>query len=599
MTFYQDLEPFVDKYFSEQMLQLNIPGAVFVLVKGDKLLLNKGYGFANLDKKIVVTPDQTLFRVGSISKLLTATAIMQLVEAGQLNLFEDINSYLKEFKIAAKYSQPITVANLLTHTAGFEEHSIGLETLNPSELIPLGKYFANRIPPRVMPPGKTISYSNHGMGLAGYLVEVVAGMPFEQYIQENIFQPLEMYHSSFQLPAHLADDLAVGYEYEADNYQAVPFSYIKIPPGGSLNATATDIAHFIMAHLQNGCYKNRQILNQTTALEMHQQQFTNDPRLPGFTYGFYEDHKNNQRIIQHGGTVRGFASLLFLLPEQDLGFFIAGNSLEFKFVTDFADQFLDKYYPVSKSCVVPQALPNFAQRSQDFTGYYRNQGESRNTIQKISALFSQIRVSASEDSLVIPDFSKDEESDQWVEVEPLLFQRIDDDSLLAFRKDNQGRITYLFMGISTFEKLRWYETSPFHFAVLGFCVLVFLGSCIISLGWGMFNISQIPDILALAIASLNLIFIIGFVLASSHPNGLTYGVPKIITILLTIPIITAALTLGLIMFTILSWNNQDLSLWQRLDYSLISLASITFTFWLRYWNLWGFKHDLRKNPLKP
>lgn len=176
-----------------------------------------------------------------------------------------------------------------------------------------------------------------------------------------------------------------------------------------------------------------------------------------------------------------------------------------------------------------------------------------------------------------------------MEVEPLLFQRIDDNSLLAFRKDNQGRISYLFMGISTFEKLHWYEASPFHFAVLGFCVLVFLGNCIILLGLEMVNISQIPDILSLAIASLNLIFIIGFVLASSHPNGLTYGVPKIITILLTIPIITAALTLGLIMFTILSWNNQDWSLWQRLDYSLISIASITFTFWLRYWNLWGFK----------
>ncbi|MFM7372916.1 MAG: serine hydrolase domain-containing protein, partial [Sphaerospermopsis kisseleviana] len=103
-------------------LQLNIPGAVFVLVKDGKLLLSKGYGFAKLDKKIVVTPERTLFRLGSISKLLTATAIMQLVEVGKLNLFEDINTYLKEFKIPAKYSQPITVANLLTHTAGFEEH---------------------------------------------------------------------------------------------------------------------------------------------------------------------------------------------------------------------------------------------------------------------------------------------------------------------------------------------------------------------------------------------------------------------------------------------------------------------------------------------
>jgi CubicO group peptidase (beta-lactamase class C family) len=589
MAFFQDLETFVDQYFSEQMVQLNIPGAVFVLVKGNELLLAKGYGFANLEKKIEVIPDRTLFRVGSVSKLFTATAVMQLVEAGKLNLFEDINRYLKDFQIEDKYSQPIVAANLLTHTAGFDEHTIGLETLNESEVIPLGEYLATRMPPRIMPPGKTISYSNHGMGLAGYLVEVVAGIPFEQYIQENIFQPLEMYRSSFQLSSHLADDLAIGYEYKTDSYRSVPFSYIKIPPGGSLNATATDIAHFIMAHLQNGYYKNRRIFNEATALEMHRQQFTNAPRLPGFTYGFYERFENNQRAILHGGTVRGFASLLFLLPEHNLGFFVAGNSLEFKLGSEFIHQFLDRYYPVSESSVVPPVPANFERRAKYFTGYYRNDRYSRNTVQKIMALFSQIRVSASEGSLIIPDPLEDEDTHQWIEVEPLLFNRIDDDISLAFGEDNRGRITYLFMEINTFEKLPWYETRPFHLVVLGFCVLIFLVSCIVALRFGISNISKIPELLAFALAPLNLIFLIGFILVSSSPYGLAYGVPLLIIVLLCLPLLTTVMTVSLIIFMLLALKNGDWNLCQRLYYSLMTLASVVFILWLRYWNLLGFR----------
>lgn len=587
MAFFQDLETFVDGYFSEQMIQLNVPGAVFVLVKGDELLLAKGYGFANVEKKIEVIPERTLFRVGSVSKLFTATAVMQLVEAGKLNLFEDLNRYLKDFQIEDKYSQPIVAANLLTHTAGFDEHTIGLETLNESEIIPLGEYLTTRMPPRIMPPGKTISYSNHGMGLAGYLVEVVAGITFEQYIQENIFQPLEMYRSSFQFPSHLADDLAVGYEYEADSYRPVPFSYIKIPPGGSLNATAIDIAHFIIAHLQNGYYKNRRIFNKATAREMHRQQFTNAPHLPGFTYGFYERYENNQRAILHEGTVRGFASLLFLLPEHNLGFFVAGNSLEFKLGSEFIHQFLDRYYPVSESSVVP--LPaNFEQRAKYFTGYYRNDRYSRNTIQKIMALFSQIQVSATENSLIIPYFLEDEETHQWIETEPLLFQQIDDDKYLAFGENHQKCITHLFMDVNTFEKLSFYETRPFHLVVLGFCVLIFLVSCIIPLCFGISHFFQIPEVLAFAIASLNLIFLLGFILASSHPYGLTYGVPVLVIILLCLPLLTTVLTVGLMIFTLLAWKNGD---WigQRLYYSLMTLTSVAFILWLRYWNLLGFR----------
>src|SRR3989454_2828814 len=259
----QELEAFLDPFFAEQMEKLHIPGAVFLLVKDGEIFFTKGYGFANLEKKTPVVPDKTLFRVASISKLFTATAVMQLSEQGLLKLDDDVNKYLTLFQLEANYPQPVTVVNLLTHTGGFDDRFIGMAARSVSEVVSLGPYLAARMPPRVLPPGEVSSYSNHGMALAGYLVEVISGVPFARYIDENILQPLGMRRSSFLLPPHLAPDLAVGYIYKDDASQPVPFDYLnKVGPAGSLNATATDIAPFMIAHLQDGRYGETRILQE-------------------------------------------------------------------------------------------------------------------------------------------------------------------------------------------------------------------------------------------------------------------------------------------------------------------------------------------------
>ncbi|MFT5872967.1 MAG: CubicO group peptidase (beta-lactamase class C family) [Clostridium sp.] len=120
-----NVEKFADGLFNEQLKKFNVPGAVFAVVKDNAVLFEKGYGYSDIDKKIPVDPKTTVFRVASISKLFTATAVMQLKEKGTVNLEEDVNKYLKDFKIENKYSKPVTLENLLTHTAGFDEKIIG------------------------------------------------------------------------------------------------------------------------------------------------------------------------------------------------------------------------------------------------------------------------------------------------------------------------------------------------------------------------------------------------------------------------------------------------------------------------------------------
>src|SRR5256885_12202945 len=160
----QDLEPFLDGLIPSQLRTRNLAGAVVSVVKDGQVLLQKGYGYADLEAKKPVLPDQTLFRPGSISKLFTATAVMQLVEQGKLDLDRDVNDYI-DFAIPKTYPDPVTLRRLLTHTAGFQETLKNLFVAHESDLKPVGVYLANQLPSRIFPPGKTPSYSNYGFTL--------------------------------------------------------------------------------------------------------------------------------------------------------------------------------------------------------------------------------------------------------------------------------------------------------------------------------------------------------------------------------------------------------------------------------------------------
>ena len=157
------------------------------------MLFTRGYGKADVKNDEPVVADETLFRIASTSKLFTATAVMQLVEQGKVDLDTDVNDYLKDVKVPDTYpGRPVTLRGLLTHTAGFEEHFTGSEARTAAEVVPLGKYLAEDMPARVRPPGEITSYSNYGMALAGHVVEEVSGESFDRYVKENIFNPLGM-----------------------------------------------------------------------------------------------------------------------------------------------------------------------------------------------------------------------------------------------------------------------------------------------------------------------------------------------------------------------------------------------------------------------
>lgn len=608
----QEVEAFIDKFFAQEMQDENVPGAVVALVRDGNILFTKGYGYADVEQKIPVVPDKTLFRVASLSKLVTSTAVMQLHEQGVLDLHKDVNQYLKRFQIENPYPEPVTAANLMTQTDGSSQQLFGLAARTASEMLPLEKFIPKHMPPIVSRPGELYGYSNMGITLAGYLVEALSGKPFTQYIDENLLQPLHMRRSTFHqpLPPSLASDLAVGYEHKDGSFQKLPFLHLNIAPAAALSTTATDMAHFMIAHLQNGRYKNSRILKEDTAKLMHQQHFTHHPKLPGAAYGFHELFENNIRAIGHFGGLRGYSCSLVLLPEQNVGLFVATNSINLIY-TNLLSQFFNHYYPLQEKPTPPKPPTNFAEQAKRFIGTYRDIEYPRGTLASLGGLGRHLQVKARSNSNLTVEtsdffFVGTPVQKPLMPVEALLFKRGGDGAYAAFGEDSKGRIRYLYHPIGprigAFEKISWYETVPFQLSLVGFYVVFFLSGSITWLVrfWRRRfrkqrfkdnKLAQLAWLVAGLVSILNLVFLIAFPLAVGLIGiwNLVYGVPAIIIALLCIPPVTTGMSLALPTFTVLAWKNKYWSVLEQAHYCLITLTALAFIPFLINWNLLGFQ----------
>ena len=322
----QDLDAWLDGYMPYALARGDVAGAVVVVVKDGQVLTEKGYGYADMAAQRPVDPETTLFRPGSVSKLFTWTAAMQMVEAGKVSLDQDVNTYL-DFRIPPYQGQPVTLRNLMTHTAGFEETNKDLIFAEPAPEPKLDAYLKSHLPARIFPPGQVPAYSNYGATLAGYIVQRVSGETFDDYIERHIFGPLGMQHATFRqpLPAALKPLMSKGYE-KADG-PAKTQEVVGPAPAGSSAISGGDMARFMIAHLQDGEYNGQRILQAATAQLMHSTALNNIPPLNSMLLGFYQMNRNGHRIIGHGGDSQWFHSELSLFLDDHLGMFVSMNSV--------------------------------------------------------------------------------------------------------------------------------------------------------------------------------------------------------------------------------------------------------------------------------
>lgn len=603
----QDLEAFLDGFIPIELQRDDIAGAVVMVVKDGQVLFAKGYGYSDMKTRKPVTVDATLFRPGSISKTFTWTAVMQLQEQGKIDLNRDVNDYL-DFKIPAKFGKPITMKDLMTHTPGFEETLRDLFVAKASDLRPLQDYVTRHPPAEIFPPGSTPAYSNYGATLAGYIVQRVSGMPFDDYVEKNILQPLGMTHSTFRqpLPDNLKPYMSQGYNLASQ--PAKDFEFVQAWPAGSMSVTADDMAHWMLAHLQNGSYNGQQILKPATAQLMHSRAFGLVPELNGMAYGFYEESRNGRRIIGHGGDSQWFHSDMHLMLDDHIGFFISYNSLGkpgFSGRTAVWHGFLDRYFPYTPPAA--QDVASAAQDAKSISGQYWFSRRSDDNIAAVTSALGQVNVSRNLDQTIsvseIKDFAGNPK--HLKEIAPMLFREVDGQTHVAFIKDYAGQqIAVTDLPIFVLQPVSVLKNENLNIVALTFAIVIFVLTLIF---WPLnamlrshygYRAELIPQYRRLRrwmrwICVIDLTFLVGFGLWLTSVNDniamLSSSFDMKLRVMQLVGLLGVLGTLVSINYCLRSWSDSGLWFWTKVWNSLLMLACLGYTFFLLNWHMLNFR----------
>ena len=454
----KDVEAWLDGYLPYALERGRIPGAVVVVVRGGQVVLEKGYGFSDVAKRAPVLPESTMFRPGSVSKLFTWTAVMQQVEAGKLDLDKDVNAYI-DFKIPPFQGKPITLRNIMTHTAGFQESIRYLISSDPKAVMALKKQMPLALPDRVVAPGTTPAYSNYATALAGYIVERVSGEPFDDYIENHIFKPIGMTHSTFRqpLPAQFMPFMSKGYP--DITQKAKPYEIVVPAPAGSMAASGADMGRFMIAHLNDGAG----LLKPETAKQMHDYKAPGVGPLNSMALGFYEQWVNGHRAIGHGGDTEYFHSYLWLFPDADIGVYISVNSGGVEGAAGVIrsalfQKFADRYLPGDTKDGRVEAK-TAREHAQMMIGNYVSSRGSFTNFMSLFGLLGQASITLTEDGKIsMPGLDGlSANVRDWVEISPFVWRdRNSDDRLAADVKD--GRVVRV--SLDPLSPFTVYEPAP-------------------------------------------------------------------------------------------------------------------------------------------
>jgi CubicO group peptidase (beta-lactamase class C family) len=480
----EDLNAWLDGYLPYALHTADIAGAVVAVVKDGRILTERGYGYSDVAARTPVDPKLTLFRPGSVSKLVTWTAVMQLVEQGKIDLDADVNGYL-DFKIPSREGKPITMRNLMQHVAGFEEQAKGIISEDP-KAPGFETLLKEWVPQRVFAPGSTPAYSNYGASLAGYIVQRVSGEPFDTYIEKHILQPLDMQHSSFRqpLPANLAPLMSKGYQLASE--PAHPFEIIGPAPAGAMSSPAEDMAHFMISHLQNGEYHGNRILSAATAETMHNSPLTLLPPLNRMELGFFETNINDREVIGHLGDTSYFHTSLHLFLKEGVGFYVSFNSTGKNGAagglrTALFDDFADRYFPAPEAPARVDVKTTAAHAAM-LVGHWVNSRGSQSNFLAVVGFIGQTKVSLGpQGELVVPFNGLNDKPRHWVEVAPFLWRDREGHERLAAQLANGKVVRFSIDELSpfmVFDRAPWYQDGawllPLLYASLGALALTAL-----------------------------------------------------------------------------------------------------------------------------
>jgi CubicO group peptidase (beta-lactamase class C family) len=600
-----DLESFLDQTMAGHLERFDLAGAAVTVVRDGEVVVAKGYGHADLEKGTAVDAGTTVFPTASVSKLFTWTALMQLVERGQLDLDAEVNDLLRGFQLPDEFDEPVRVWHLLSHTAGFEDKPMSL-AVTPADLTDLETSLVRDMPSQDWEPGRYTAYNNYGAGLAGHLVAEVSGLSWEDYLDRNILEPLEMTRTSGSQPTPdmLPDGMTKVYRRLGDGLVEADHEIVALAPFGGMVSTARDMANFMIAHLQDGRFGEHRILQEATARQMHSRLFTHDPRSNGNAHGFWESTEHGQRVLSHLGDHNTSMAGLWLLPDRDLGIYVTYNSDRGgEARTALWDAFLDHTFPPTDSDIPSEPVTISTQDLERFEGSYGSSRISSSTPGKLFLLLGAMTVSADEGDLItrVAGF----EPTRWVATGDDAFVSADGRSRMVSSSE-AGQPPYLaFDGPSTsayspmdvWVATPWYDRVSLHGGLFAISLALILSTLTL---WPALALvrhrrgSTRPDRGSIArwwaavTGGLYLLFVVLLLASLLDFLALEFGASPMLLAALSVGVAAAVMTLGAVIHTLLAWQNGYWSVAARIHYTLVAVAFVSLSWQLDHWNLLGF-----------
>jgi CubicO group peptidase (beta-lactamase class C family) len=595
-----ELEAFFDGVMAEGFERHTLAGASVAVVFDGEILFAKGYGHADVAAGIPVDPFTTAFATGSVAKLFTWLAIMQLVEAGRIDLQADVNTYLAHLRVPEAYGESVRVWHLLSHTPGFEDRPVvGLFSRTAEGLPSLEAALHRSLPARIAPPGRYAAYSNYGSALAGQIVAEVSGMPWETYLERHVLGPLGMTATSARqpVPASLARHVTRVYRAQDGVVTEQPFEYVPLAPAGGMVASAGDMARFMLAHLGGGLLGDVRVLSDDAARRMHTQLFSHDPRLPGNAYGFWEGVAHGERFIGHDGDTMLSHARLALWPHHGLGLYVAYNSAEGGLArAELWDAFVEHVFPADTVTAAPS--PALSGSLGAFVGSYGINRVATTTLGKLGALLGSLAIGAGDGHLQV-----------GLAATPIPFAAVGADEFLEvggerrviFRQDPHGHVTHVFLSDAPMlvgVPRAWHASLALHGGVFLGGLLVLLSALVT---WPVAELlarrrratsrpgERLARGSAASAALLFVAFLATFVLALPNPMDVVYGVTPLLTLALGLGIGMAIVAAASAVFVVVAWRRAYWGRAARIHYTVVVGAGLALVWQLDYWNLLGIR----------
>ncbi|MFM1942739.1 MAG: hypothetical protein RI897_1721 [Verrucomicrobiota bacterium] len=597
----QQLRTFATQLITQAIEEDGIPGAAVAIVHRGKTIIQKGFGLANLKTQQPVQASNTLFRVASISKILTTLAVLQQADQGSLSLHDNINDYLTEFHVQPTFPEPVTLHHLLTHTAGFDVEFLKDGSLLPNSRIPLGDYLRLNEPQRLRPPGLFPTYDNYGFGLAGYVVQQTTDQPFAAHMKHSLLLPLGMNHSTFTLDDQSRQHLAKGYWNKGARLEPYPADQVNLPPAAGLSATTTDMARLITALLGHPASGNHRVLPAALLAQLHQPQFEINPAVPGRCYGFNQVLIAGRKALRQTGRWPGYNSVLLLFPRHDLGLFLTYNLADHgSFRKHFTRAFAKKFVPKNPA---PPTLPPALASSNSFHALAGTYITTRFPDKEpIIGQPLEIQITTSSRGILVngTPFLPLSTNTFAHAPNPTANNTIPAAERLTFLSQPENTTQYLITDRASYHRAQWWETRKAGRWIVAFALTALLSALLhwppaALLRW-LRHLSHPKPIqlssalsrlliITASLASLLLLTNLSATLLSQPPLNHLYGLPQPITnLLLWTPIIPAA-TAALTLTSIWVWTHSRWSILERSHFTLVTLALLLLSFELHQRNL--------------